>query len=212
MIVIGIVGPPAGGKSTVAKIIAGEGLAWVNADRLAHATLRLHEVKLMLRDWFGDGIFDTCGRVHRKRLSQLVFGDDAFSRQSLEYIEGVVHPIVGQMASRKLRRLAQGTSPGVVLDAPLLIEAEWHLQCDEIWYIDSSWQQRVEWAVKRSWTADQLRQREMNQLSLPEKRRHATRIIDNSQGPNHTQMQVLDAWRELKNRSDACTDSRRSRS
>lgn len=203
MIVIGIVGPPAGGKSTVARIIAGEGFAWVNADRLAHAALRLKDVKSKLRDWFGDAIFSEPDSVDRKLLAQRVFGDDASSRQSLEYIESVVHPIVGQMASRKLTRLARRATPGVVLDAPLLIEACWHLQCDEIWYVDSSWQQRVEWVAKRSWTPDQLRQREMNQLSLPEKRRHATRMIDNSQGPNHTQQQVLDAWRELKDRSDA---------
>ncbi|MEZ6090840.1 MAG: dephospho-CoA kinase [Pirellulaceae bacterium] len=203
MIVIGIVGPPAGGKSTVARTIAGQGAAWINADRLAHASLRLAEVKAKLRDWFGEAIFSSTGAVDRQRLAQRVFGDDASSRQSLEYIESVVHPLVGQMASRKLARLNRQPTSVVVLDAPLLIEACWHLQCDEIWYIDSQWEQRVQRVAQRSWTAEQLRQRELNQLSLYEKQRHATRIIDNSQGPNHTRRLVLDAWQELIDRSHA---------
>ncbi|QDV57435.1 dephospho-CoA kinase [Rosistilla oblonga] len=197
MIVIGIIGPPAGGKSTVARALAEQGAAWINADRLAHAALRMGRVKNKLREHFGDSIFNTAGAVQRPALAAKVFGDDPTSRRQLEYIESVLHPVVGQLAARKLQRLAAQQQSVVVIDAPLLIEANWHFQCDEIWYVDSPWEQRIQWIAKRSWTPEQLRQREARQLSLAEKRRYATRILDNSQGPPHTRRQILALWRQL---------------
>ncbi|QDV70726.1 Dephospho-CoA kinase [Rosistilla carotiformis] len=202
MIVIGIIGPPAGGKSAIAGVLAAQGAAWINADRLAHAALRMGRVKIKLREHFGDSIFNASGAVDRSQLAAKVFGDDPTSGRQLEYIESVLHPIAGQLATRKLQRLGAKQQVVVVIDAPLLIEANWHFQCDEVWYVDSPWEQRIQWIGKRSWTPEQLRQREARQLPLAEKKRYATRIIDNSRGPHQTKQQVIAGWRRLTHPTD----------
>lgn len=202
MIVIGIIGPPAGGKSTIAGMLAEAGATWINADRLAHGALSMGGVKEELRAHFGDCIFNASGGVDRSRLAAKVFGDDPTSGRQLEYIEGVLHPVVRRLAFRKLQRLETQTNAAAVLDAPLLIEAKWHLQCDEVWYVDSPWELRTQWIAKRSWTPEQLRQREMRQLPLAEKKRYATRIIDNARGSHHTKQQVRAAWQQITHPTD----------
>ena len=201
MIVIGIVGPPAGGKSTVARMLVALGAAWINADRLAHAVLRLPAVKAQLRQRFGHEIFDVSGTVNRNQIANLVFGNDSTSQANLEYIEDLVHPIARDMASRKLARLSLQGSEVVVIDAPLLIEANWHFDCDEVWCVEAPDDLRSDWIKERTWDIDELRRRERSQLILSEKRRYATKIINNSGDLTATQQQVLLAWQRLKVRT-----------
>lgn len=198
MIVIGIVGPPAGGKSTVAAMLGELGAAWANADRMAHAALRLRRVRSKLVQRFGAQVIDAQGRIDRKRLAKFVFGDDPTSGQSLEYIEEIIHPVVLELTTRKITRWKVLGAKAIVLDAPLLIEAHWHFYCDEVWYIDSPWSERVRWATPRGWAAEHLQQRQQCQLDLNEKRRHSNRTIDNSQSLENTRRQILAAWTELK--------------
>ncbi len=56
MIVIGIVGSPAGGKSTVAKQLQALGATWINADLLAREVLERDEIQTQLLQHFGADI------------------------------------------------------------------------------------------------------------------------------------------------------------
>ena len=197
ILTIGIVGPPAGGKSTVAAALAELGAAWINADRLAHYSLRLGSVKESLHDYFGDSVLDPSGAINRKHLASRVFGDDPTNRGALEYIESVIHPIVFEMAIRRVFRLQRSGFSTFVMDAPLLIEAGWHYNCDEIWFVDAPVDLRREWIKRRGWSEQQLAERESRQLSLDLKKHHSTRIIDNRGELGGVIQQVAQLWNQL---------------
>ncbi|MGB1925373.1 MAG: dephospho-CoA kinase, partial [Rubripirellula sp.] len=74
MIIIGIVGSPAGGKSTVAKILSELGATWINADLIARSVLEESEVQERLLDQFGDSIQGSDLKIDRTKLAAAVFG------------------------------------------------------------------------------------------------------------------------------------------
>jgi dephospho-CoA kinase len=76
MIVLGIVGSPAGGKSTVAAYLQELGATWINADQIARGVLEEDEVQQQLIDHFGSDIAASDGRIDRSKLASRVFGDD----------------------------------------------------------------------------------------------------------------------------------------
>lgn len=179
MLVIGVVGSPAGGKSTVARHLTGLGATWIDADRIARRCLLLAEVRDQLRSRFGERVLDSRGHVDRRALADRVFGDDAASRQGLDYLETVVHPQARRLALRRIKRAAGRGSAAAVLDAPMLLEADWGVMCDAIWCIDAPQPLRLGWIAQRGWTVHELQRRERRQMDIQDKRRLSTHLLVN---------------------------------
>jgi dephospho-CoA kinase len=197
MIVIGIVGSPAGGKSTVARRLRELGATWVNADRIAHRCLDRLDVRQRLLNEFGDSIVSESGRIDRRALGSIVFGDDESSAGKLQYLESVVHPATRRMCLVRLRRAARFGVPAAVLDAPLLLEADWGVMCDFVWCVDAPEAMRSTWIQSRGWTTEELRRRESRQLPIASKRRLATHIIDNDSDRQSLLRRVDQMWRQI---------------
>ena len=199
MLVVGIVGPPAGGKSTVASFLEELGSTWLNADAMAHETLEIDEVKEKLRNHFGSSVFNQENAVDRAALADRVFGPDPTNQRALEYIESVIHPVVTDIAFKRIRD-PQYVDPllPVVLDAPLLIEAGWHLMCDEILCVEAPQDLRNRWLEERGWDLGELHRREMRQLSTEIKQHHATRTITNDGDSDHLREQVVAVWDDIQ--------------
>lgn len=181
MIILGIVGAPAGGKSTVASYLEGLGAAWINADRIARGVLEEQQIQHQLIEHFGSEIANTGGGIDRTKLASLVFGDDEANRVALTYLEGLIHPRTRLIIIQQLRQLERQGICVAVLDVPLLFKGGWDRWCDEIWCIDSDFATRLERARSRGWNEAQLRMRESNQLSMDQKRRRSTWVIDNNE-------------------------------
>lgn len=179
MLVIGVVGSPAGGKSTIARHLTGLGATWIDADRIARRSLLLSEVRRQLRAWFGPEILDARSHVDRRALADRVFGDDATSRQGLDYLESVVHPQARRLALRRMIRAARSGSLASVLDAPMLLEADWGVMCDAIWCVDAPQRLRLGWIAQRGWSVDELQRRERRQMDIQDKRRLSTHVLVN---------------------------------
>lgn len=197
MIVLGIVGSPAGGKSTVAARLQELGATWINADLVAREVLERPETQARLIEHFGTSITDNVGRIDRSKLAARVFGADDSSRAALEYLEGLVHPETRLVIDRSLRQLARANQPATILDVPLLFESRWDRACDEIWCVDAGFEQRLMRAQGRGWDEDELRRRESNQMPIQEKRDRCTLVIDNHDSLDVLIEQVDRRYREL---------------
>lgn len=224
MIVLGIVGPPAGGKSTVARRLAEHGATWIDADQVAREVIERPEVRTELIGHFGVEIADESGRIDRARLASRVFGDDDVHRAALTYLEGVVHPPTRCEVHRRLRQAAEraagklpitaGEDPGdtggaaastaspvVILDVALLFESGWDVCCDSIWCVDAPWSVRLQRAAARGWDEAELRRREARQLSSAEKRRRSNHTLIND-------TQLSDLYAEVDSRYRVLAGSR----
>jgi dephospho-CoA kinase len=207
MIVLGIVGSPAGGKSTVAEQLQALGATWINADQLAKEVLQRDEIQSQLLRHFGAEIADKSGRVDRARLAARVFGDDDLSRGALRYLEGLVHPQTRHLILDRIRqadrqqggpRSSNGLEAVVVLDVPLLFEVGWDRCCDQIWCVDADPNLRRERAARRGWSQTELERREANQLDIKEKRRLSNVVIDNNGTLEQLRETIVTLWSSLE--------------
>jgi dephospho-CoA kinase len=120
MILVGLTGGIASGKSTVARTMVRLGLETIDADQLARdvvapGTGGFDEVVRA----FGPGIVGEDGSIDRTRLGGEVFGDE----QKLRRLAEITHPRVHEELQRRLVELQErGEQRPVVLEVALLLE------------------------------------------------------------------------------------------
>ena len=173
--VIGLVGGIGSGKSAVAAILEDLGCVVSDSDRDAREVLADPEVIEVLRGWWGDSIVATDGGPDRSEIATRIFRDPAERTR----LEDLVHPRL-----HALREARFGAAPddtcGLVIDAPLLFEAELDEQCEAVLFIDATIRRRIERVVSsRGWEEAELHRREQAQIPLDEKRRRASHVIEN---------------------------------
>lgn len=185
--VVGVVGGIASGKSQVTRMLGALNATIISADEIAHRVLLEPEVIDLLLKIFGKNILIENGdhpglsrAIDRKKLASLVFGDSADSQTMRKKLEAIVHPRIRQIAKFELDTLKQDTSKHmIILDAPLLIEGGWLPYCDRVIYLESPEAMRKQRAMERGWSEQEWQDRELAQLSLSEKKKHATDVLVN---------------------------------
>ena len=120
MIVIGLTGGIASGKSTVRALLAEQGIPAVDADHIAHALLaNPSDCVAQIVDVFGEHIRAPNGGIDRRALGQIVFNDEAARHR----LEDIMHPQIAGQANMQLRQLWEDTRPPyLIYEASLLIE------------------------------------------------------------------------------------------
>ncbi|HWA99621.1 MAG TPA: dephospho-CoA kinase [Pirellulales bacterium] len=197
MKIIGILGGVACGKSLVAKQFADLGAGILDADQAGHEVLRQPEVERAARGRWGDAIFDANGRIERAALAKIVFGANPEAARELKYLEELTHPQIAMRLRRQAGKFAAEKRAAAILDAPVMLKANWNAFCDHILFVDAPWEVRVARARTRGWTAEDVRRREAAQEAIEEKRRWADLVIDNAGPPEHTRMQIERIWQTL---------------
>ncbi len=123
--VIGVTGPIASGKTTVARAIAGRRGALVDCDSLAHRALEDPLVKWRVVAAFGEGILGPSGRVSRRRLRGVVFGNERSLRRFNRIVRARVRAIIEAEVKRE-----KGRAEYIVLDAVLLFQYKFKFEID----------------------------------------------------------------------------------
>ena len=197
MILLGLVGSVAAGKSTVASYLRDKGAIWIDADLIARKMLDREDVLQQLAAHFGDQILENPHSVNRAALADLVFGDDPSTRRNLAYLESIVHPLTRQEITARLNEAADQNVPVAILDIPLLFRSHWDRCCDAIWCIDAPLEIRRDRAQKRGWDDDELANRESNQMPIASKS-HLSNLVVQNDGTLKSLFQKIDeAWRNL---------------
>ena len=149
---VGLTGGLAAGKSTVAQRLRAAGIAVVDADQVvANLYAPGGAGARAVAALFGDRVLDEKRAVHHARLAERVFSDDG-ARLRLEL---AIHPLV----KAHFERIAEETDDLVVLEAPLLVEAGFHTDCDLVITVEAEPEQRLEWAVARGLDREQAQAR-----------------------------------------------------
>lgn len=176
--VIGILGAPGSGKSSVAAEFEKLGCAVIDADKIAHKLLENNDIKQKIRDCFGLGVFDENEDIDRAKLGDIVFENE----ENVKKINDIIH---GQVLIKCSQLLAEYHSNrdvmAIVLDMPLLLEVGWKSRCDKLIFVDTAPQIRAERAGKQQkLNKKQLKKREFFQISLDKKAQTAHYIIQNN--------------------------------
>ena len=198
MVVIGLAGGVASGKSLVARQLQDLGAEVLDGDLAGHEVLREGEVIEHVRRHFGDDVLRPDGSIDRSAVARKVFAQSAEGRRHLAFLEQLTHPRIGTRLSRRLDELRDQGVRAAVLDAALMFKAGWDRHCDHVLYVDVPREIRLTRALQRGWSEQNFDDREASQTPLEEKRARATAIIDNSGSEQGTRRQVEEFWDSLK--------------
>lgn len=196
MIIVGLTGGIASGKSVVARMLARKGALVLDADAIARdlvapGTPAWREIV----DWLGKSMLLGDGSIDRARLGKLVF-DDAAARQKLN---AIVHPRVGQELAARTHAIRR-RNPGAVLvyDVPLLIEAGMQQLVDRVLLVYVTPEIQLQRLQRRDkLTRDEALARVNAQMPLAEKKNYAHTVIDNNGTIRQTARQVQRFWADL---------------
>lgn len=206
MYVIGLTGNVATGKSTVAGMLGALGAVVIDADRVAHRTMRAGtDVHARIVARFGPAIVSRDGEIDRQALGHIVFGEPA----ALADLEAIVHPAVVVETLAMLRR---SDRPVAVVEAIKLLEADMHRHTDAVWVVTCPRRQQLARLVQgRGLRPAEAALRIDAQPPSAEKERRADVIVDNSRDLRVTRLQVLRAWNRIPGVAHApypCPDDR----
>ena len=194
--IIGLTGGIGSGKSAVASVFLEHGCIVANADENAKAVLLDSEVRDTLVEWWGEKILNIDGHIDRTIIADIVFEDD----EALQKLEILIHPRARQMQEAQFAAAPEGTR-GLVIDAPLLIEAGLDSLCEIIVYVEASREIRLNRVQKtRDWTAEELNRREAAQLPLDTKRNKADYVLINESELGAVHRQVKQLLEDMNNR------------
>lgn len=127
MIVIGLTGGIATGKSTTAAMLKERGLPIHDSDAAVHALMASGGAATdQISQKFGDDMMTPEGAIDRKRLGAHIFADSS-RRKALE---AIIHPLVADDRDMFLASHRKAGTPVVVLDVPLLFETGGDALCD----------------------------------------------------------------------------------
>lgn len=195
MILIGVVGGIASGKSEVSGALQRLGAKVLDADRVGHEVLEDPEVKAAIGRRWGAAVLDAHGLVDRRRVAAIVFAASPKGPEELTFLEQWTHPRIGQRLREQLAEWSRtGRVKAAVLDAPVMLKAGWDAFCDRLLFVDAPREQRLARARRRGWSEAEYDAREAAQETLVEKRSRAAVIIDNSSSLEYTFAQVDQFW------------------
>lgn len=198
MLVIGLAGGIASGKSFVASCFVKLGAKGIDADQIGHQVLDDSKVKEQIRLTWGESVFEA-DNVNRDAIAKIVFNriDEGRASSELKKLESITHPRIKEQIENEIEmRRNDGETPAVVLDAPIMFKAGWHRVCDKVVFVDTPEIIRLQRTLQRGWSEDELARRESFQFSLAEKRSLSTDVVDNSQEQTKTFEQVEQLWHQ----------------
>ena len=191
MIVVGLTGSIAMGKSTVAQMFVQSGWPVFDADAAVHAFYRSEGADVVERAFPGVAVD---GVVDRGLLSAKVLGD----AEAIRKLEAIVHPAVGIAREHFLAKALAERRRGVALDIPLLFETGGEKRCDFVVVVSASAQSQQQRALSRpGMTAERLDALRARQIPDAEKRRKAHFVVDTDLTMSDTARQIGDFVRAV---------------
>ena len=202
MLTIGLTGGIGSGKSTVTKILAELGAPIIDADKVGHAIYEPGGPAYPdMIAAFGEGILAPDRTIDRRKLGPIVFADPS----ALKRLNSIVHPkMFTRMREMVIAMRAAGERRPIVIEAAILIEANWQPLFDEIWLVVTSRERVIERVERdRGMNREQTEARIRAQLSDDERRTHASTVITNDATIEALHAKVAELWRDALVRNGA---------
>ncbi len=201
MLLVGLTGGIASGKSLVAHLLRDLGAHLIDADRIVHELLEPNQQAFReVLDHFGKDILLPDGCIDRRKLGEIIFNE----QQQRAWLNSCLHPKVFDAYLAQVRGMRNRPPDTIiVLDAALLIETGYHRKMDRIIVVYADPEQQIERLTTRDkFTKEQALARIRSQMPLSEKRGFADYVIDNSGGREHTERQTREVFVKLKQEAE----------
>lgn len=197
MIVVGLTGGVATGKSTVAKMFKQRGAIVIDADELAREVVKPDKPAWrQVVKMFGKTVLNPDRTLNRRELGAVVFGN----RTKLRQLEHIIHPRVAREQARLTKQAAQKDPHAVVIyDVPLLFEVGIDKRVDTIIVVTADHETQIARLKKRNGLSRTEALRRMrNQMPMALKARKADFVLDGTESRSSLRAKVCGMFAILK--------------
>lgn len=191
---IGLTGGIASGKSVVSQCMSELGAYVIYADKVGHevynpGTSAFH----LIVDYFGSDIVSVDGTIDRRKLGGIVFND----KEALDALNRITHPRMYDKIKADIGEIKKkGASPAIVLEAAILIEANWFSLVDEVWVVITTVDNAIERIMTRNGLSEnEARARIASQLSSEERTRYGDVVIHNDGTIDDLRCHINELWK-----------------
>ncbi|KPL02380.1 MAG: hypothetical protein AMJ90_06025 [candidate division Zixibacteria bacterium SM23_73_2] len=196
MLLIGITGGIASGKTEVAKVFQKKGAIVLSGDEIGKDVVEKNPALLKkLIKTFGKEILDSKKRLKRKKLGEIAFSSYPLTKKLNE----IVHPYLLKNLKLKINNLKRKKHKGVVvIDAALIVEWGFEKDLDYLIFVDCPEKERIKRLIqKKTYTKKEAEQRIKAQLPEAEKRKRADFIINNKEGLKELRKKANSLWKNI---------------
>jgi dephospho-CoA kinase len=174
MMIVGLTGSMAMGKSTAANYLKSRGVPVFDSDAAVHALYEGEAVETIEQAFPGVA---QGGRVDRKKLGEAIAGD----AEALARLEAIVHPMVRRKQRDFILTEELRGADLVILDIPLLFESGAERLCDAVIVVSAPEEvQRERLAARKGMTPEKIDDLLSRQMPDAEKRARADFVVDTS--------------------------------
>ncbi len=197
MLIIGLTGGVASGKTAISQALEEEGAYIIDADQIARELVqpRAPAWDGIVRA-FGKAILLEDGTIDRKKLADKVFADP----KQRELLNQILHPLITEEMDRRTREIGKKDPEAIaVIDAPLLIEVGYHRKVDKLIVVTSTQTQQIERLKERDGISSEEAVRILSsQMRVEEKAKLADFVIRNEGSLADARERVKEVFQELK--------------
>jgi dephospho-CoA kinase len=197
MILVGLTGGVATGKSTVARMFKACGAVVIDADDLAREVVQPGKPAWReIVHAFGKRVLNPDRTVNRHALGAIVFSHSVKRRR----LERIIHPRVAREQKRLTREAARKNPKAVVIyDVPLLFEAGIDKRVDKTIVVTADQKTQIARLKKRNGLSrNEALRRIKSQMPLNQKRRRADYVLDGTTPINRLSRLVAQAFQQLQ--------------
>ena len=204
MIVAGLTGGIASGKSTVARLFRDMGCHIIDLDHLSRVVVEPDRPAWRdIVDWLGGDVLNNDRTLNRRRLAALAFTNT----ETRKHLDKIVHPRVFEDYEKKLMLIRENDSQAIVIaDIPLLMEVDAQHRFDRVIVVYVPPEEQIARLIRRDGlTCQAALDRLKSQMPIDEKTKAADYVIDNTGSVDQTEQQVravYDALAVLARKTD----------
>lgn len=197
MLIVGLTGGVASGKTAVSQVLKEEGAYIIDADRIARELVQPYKPAWneLIRA-FGQEILREDGSIHRKKLADKVFADP----KQRKLLNQILHPRIKEEMDRRTKEIGQRDPEAiVVIDAPLIVELGDHREMDKLIVVTTTQTQQIERLKDRDGAKpEEVLRIVSSQMPLEEKVKLADFVIRNEGSLEETKNRAREVFKELK--------------
>jgi len=193
--VVGLTAGIACGKTTVASMFGDLGIPVLDADALAREVVEPGTPGLQrIVDEFGKEVLDQGGRLNRKKVADLVFGDE----EAREKLNAIMHPMIAAAGATHMAALQESDAPYFLYEAALLVETRSYEAFSALIVVSAEESlQRLRLIARDGFSVSEANARIASQLPLARKIAVADYVVTNNGDLEATRRQVADVHRKL---------------
>ncbi|QTA79563.1 Dephospho-CoA kinase [Desulfonema limicola] len=201
MIIAGLTGGIASGKSTVSGFFKDAGAFIIDADKIAHALVKKDRPAWQkIVKYFGKDVLLPDGEINREFLGNIIFNNP----EEKQKLNNIVHPLVFMEMEKQVKKIKKNTRDAVIIqDIPLLFEAGYHKDISPVILVYVPEYTQLQRLMKRNNLSESdAKSRIYSQIPIEEKKILADIIIDNSKTIADTGEKTLGVYNYLTQTAD----------